>query len=205
LSEFVINQATTDLLREIGNIGAAHAATALSQMIGEPVNMRVPWVELVPFDDVTAVLGGPEQVVACVYLTVRGDITGSMFFVQSVPAAKILISELLSDVTPGDSFSELELSALAEMGNIMSATYLSSLIDLTNLQMQPSVPMVAVDMAQAVLAVGLSQDALVGNYALVIHATIHHLRASEDAHFFLLPDPGAERRLLTALGMGSAQ
>lgn len=205
IDDFIMNQVTTDTLREIGTIGAAHAATALSEILRQPVKMQVPWVEVVPFDEITDALGGPEQVVACVYLTVQGDISGSMFFVQSIPAAKKLISELLPDTRSDESFSDMEISALGEMGNIMCATYLTSLVEFTHVQMQVSVPLVGIDMAQAVLSVGLTHDSMVGNYALVIHTKIHHESASEDAHFFLLPDPGAERILLKALGIEAAQ
>lgn len=200
-----LGQAAADALREVGNIGAAHAATALSEILNQPVGMQVPGVELVPFDDITEVVGGPEALVAGVFLRVQGDVPGNMFFIQSVDGARKLLSGLLPREPEGFDFSELELSALSEMGNIMAATYLSSLMDFTHLTLTPSVPLVAVDMAQAILSVGLLQGEHMGNYALVIHTTIQHRRNRESGHFFLLPDPGAENVLLKSLGIeGSA-
>lgn len=198
-----LGHAQADALREVGNIGAAHAATALSEILHQPVQMQVPWVELVDYDHVTDVLGGPEALVACVYLRVTGDVSGSMFLMQSISAAKLLVRQVLPDEPESGEFSDLAISALGELGNIMAATYLTSLIDFTQLSMHPSVPMVAVDMAQAVLTVGLVNDDP-GNCALVIHTTIEHLGAQDKAHFFLLPDPGAETTLLRALHVESA-
>ena len=196
-----LEKKAADFLKEIGNIGSAHAATALSELLRQPVGMETPSVELVPFDDVTDILGGPEQVVACVYLRVEGEITGSIFFIQTVPAAKQLLSPFLDTKVDEYGLNELEMSALGEFGNIMAASYLGALMDFTHLTMHPSVPLVAIDMAQAVLNVGLQLDNPIGNFALIIHASIHHRLAREDVHLFLLPDPGTEQRLMQALGI----
>ena len=190
-----------DVLREVGNIGAAHAATALSQILHQSVDMQVPQVELIPFDEIAEVVGGPEAVVACVYLKVTGDLSGSMFFIQSLENAKQFTGEILSEAKPIEELNDLELSALGEMGNILTASYLSSLTDFTKLKMYPSIPYISIDMAQAILAVGLLSDAPLGDYALVIHTSIHSTKAMERAHIFLLPDPGQEVVLLHALGV----
>lgn len=194
-----------DALKEVGNIGAAHAATALSQLLHHSVDMQVPQVELVLFDDIAEELGGPEAIVACVYLRVTGDIAGNMFFVQSVQSAKELIGEVLADNDESDSLSDMALSALGEMGNILTASYLTSLTDFTKLKLYPSIPYTSIDMAQAILTVGLLSDAPFGDYALVIHTMIHHTKAMERAHIFLLPDPGQEAILLKALGVDTEE
>ena len=85
-----LDRNAADMLREVGNIGAAHAATSLSEMLRQRVTMEVPRVEFIPFDDVTEILGGPEQVVACVYLRMQGEVTGSIFFIQTVSAAALI-------------------------------------------------------------------------------------------------------------------
>lgn len=201
MSRIELGQLAADALREVGNIGAAHAATALSEILNQPVDMQVPQVELIPFDDITEVVGGPETVVIGIFLRVQGDVPGNMFYVQSVESGKQLLANMMPHVLAAREFTEMELSALGEMGNIMAATYLSSLMDFTQLTLMPSVPFVAVDMAQAILSVGLLQDNHAGNYALVIHTTIRHQEARERGHFFLLPDPGAEAVLLQSLGI----
>lgn len=52
-----------DVLKEIGNIGAAHAATALSDLLGKKIDMKVPKVEMVPFHEMMELAGGSETVV----------------------------------------------------------------------------------------------------------------------------------------------
>ncbi len=200
-SKYQLGDDAADALREIGNIGAAHAATALSQILHQTVEMQVPQVELIPFDEIADVVGGPEAIVACVYLKVTGDLSGNMFFIQSLDSAKQLTGEVLSEVKQVEVLNELEMSALGEMGNILTASYLSSLTDFTKLKMYPSIPYISIDMAQAILTIGLLSDAPMGDYALVIHTSIHNSKAMEKAHIFLLPDPGQEVVLLHALGM----
>ncbi|PWI58205.1 chemotaxis protein CheC [Sulfoacidibacillus thermotolerans] len=191
-----------DILRELGNIGAGHAATALSELLHTPIAMRVPQVELIPQDEISSVLGGPESLVACVFLQVMGDVEGTMFFVQSMASAKQLISSIWDGEGQGDGISEIGWSALGEVGNILAANYLSALMDFTHLRMLPSVPLVAVDMAQAILSIAFQDERTEGRYALVIHTAVHHRDEQEDAHFFLFPTPSAQDVLLRALGIG---
>lgn len=202
---FTMDEQTADRLREIGNIGTAHAASALSAMLRQPVRIQVPRVELVPMDRLSALLGGVAEGVACVDLALHGDVTGSMFFIQTPAAAKRLIAQVLSQVELAAAFTAMELSALGEMGNLMSANYLASLASFTGLHASASVPRVRIGLAQEVLDAALHVRTLTTNYALVIHTRIQHQLAEEEAHFFLLPEPGVERTLLAALGVHSAQ
>ncbi|MCI0183609.1 CheY-P phosphatase CheC [Acidibacillus sp. S0AB] len=201
---YQLDSYAADILCELGNIGAAHAATALSELLQAPIAMRVPQVELVPFDEISMTLGGPEVVVAGVFLQVTGDIEGTMFFIQSMKSAKQLVSNICGGEESKDGFSDIGLSALGEVGNILAANYLSALMDFTQLRMLPSVPLVAVDMAQSILSIALQTDQMGGRYALVIHTAVHHREEQEDAHFFLFPFPGAQDVLLHALGIGGS-
>jgi chemotaxis protein CheC len=196
-----------DVLREIGNIGAGHAATALSKILHQEVDMNVPKVRLIPFDEIADVVGGPEQIVVAVYLRMTGDIPGNMFFLLKLESAKKLIRTLLTDSNicqeEQEDFSELELSALAEIGNILAGSYLSSLSEFTHKRMTPSVPAVAIDMAFAILSAGLLQLGEFGDYALVVDTLFVQGKTDLEGHFFLLPDPGAVTQLLAALGVES--
>ena len=72
-----------DILKEIGNIGAGNATTALAQMLQCKVDMKVPQVKLLKFSEVGATMGGEEQIMVGIYLMVEGDITGSIMFLQN--------------------------------------------------------------------------------------------------------------------------
>ena len=126
-----------DVLKEIGNIGAGNATTALAQLLQCKVDMKVPQVRLLNFSEVGAAIGGEEQLMTGVYLLVEGDITGSMMFLLEETAAHNLVSKLMNVPQSEGNFSDMELSALKEIGNIIVASYLNSLSKLTNLRITP--------------------------------------------------------------------
>jgi len=191
-----------DVLREVGNIGAGHAATALSRLLDKPIDMAVPTVSFVPFELIADRVGGSEEVVVAVFLRVDGDAPGNMFFLMSRDQARRLL-EGLAGIEPAesDAYSELELSALCEIGNILAGSYLSSLADLTRLSLTPSVPSVAVDMAGAILSHGLLQFGTMGDDALLIDTTFLQGRQEAKGHFFFIPDPESFEKLFVSLGV----
>lgn len=192
-----------DVLKEVGNIGAGNAATALSTLLDKPVDMAVPKVSLLPFEEVAERVGGSEQIVIAVFLRVEGEAPGNMFFIIDEQAARRMLQQLLS-IHHQDSagYSEMELSALCEIGNILAGSYLSSLADFTQLAMVPSVPAVAHDMAGAILSYGLMQHGEMGDSALLIETTFLEDQQSLEGHFFLIPDPESFTKIFKALGVG---
>ena len=131
-----------DVLREIGNIGAGNATTALAQLLNTKVDMHVPKVDLLDFSQIGEAMGGEEQIMAGIYLVVEGDISGSIMFLLEKSSAKTLVAKLMGTENndPEGDFDEMELSALKEIGNIITGSYLSSLSTLTNLNIYPSPP-----------------------------------------------------------------
>ncbi|MBP3965235.1 MULTISPECIES: chemotaxis protein CheC [Paenibacillus] len=190
-----------DVLKEVGNIGAGNAATALSRLLDKPVDMNVPTVSLIPFEQVADRVGGFEQVVIAVFLRVEGDAPGNMFFLIEEHSAKKLLRNLLSIPVSEEGYSEMEFSALAEIGNILAGSYLSSLADFTQLYMSPTVPAIAIDMAGAILSYGLVQYGEMGDSALLIDTTFLEGREELAGHFFLIPDPESFGKIFSALGV----
>jgi chemotaxis protein CheC len=196
-----------DILREIGNIGAGNATTSLSKLLNRKINMKVPDVKMVAFDEMMDVIGGPEQEIASVFVRVIGDAPGSMFFVLKPEEASLFISDMIGDPdfqlgTSGNQ--ELGLSAYVELGNILFGSYLSALSDFTNLNLQPSVPSVAVDMVGAILTFGLLELSQVADHAILIDTKlIDETNKFKDinGHFFLLPDPNSFETIFKTLGV----
>ncbi|WP_342600705.1 chemotaxis protein CheC [Psychrobacillus sp. FSL H8-0483] len=197
-----------DVLKEIGNIGAAHAATALSTLLNKKIDMKVPKVEMVSFDEMMDLAGGPESVVAGIYLRIEGDVTGSMFFVLPVEQANRFIQRLIHD----ESFdfqvgevSEIGASAMQELGNILSGSYLSALSDFTGLKIYPTVPALSVDMVGAIISFGLVEVSHVSDYVIVIDTALNEEDVpnveSVKGHFFLLPNPESFQAIFNALGV----
>ena len=153
-----ISSEQLDILKEIGNIGAGHAATALSTMMNKKIDMKVPYVRIMTFDEMIEMAGGAENVVASVYLRIEGEAPSNMFFVLPLTQGNKYIQQLICD--PNFSFDkppydEMAISALQELGNILAGNYISSLSDFTGLDLHPSVPAVCVDMLGAIIVMDL--------------------------------------------------
>ena len=193
-----------DVLKEVGNIGAGHAATALSTLLDKPIDMLVPKVRMLPFEEICESVGGAETVVLAIFLRVEGDAPGNMFFILDLDAAKNMLRDLVGlHIEDQEEYSELELSALNEIGNILAGSYLSSLADFTNLNMQPTVPALAIDMAGAILSYGLLQFGQMGDQALLIDTKFLEGENEVQGHFFLIPDPESFGKIFSALGVDS--
>ncbi|PYI50389.1 chemotaxis protein CheC [Paenibacillus flagellatus] len=191
-----------DVLKEVGNIGAGNAATALSKLLDRPVDMQVPLVNMLPFEDIIEVLGGSEQIVVAIYLRVTGEAPGNMFFILTQPSAKQLLQNLAGIVVEDEEhYSEMELSALSEIGNILAGSYLSSLADFTKLSMSPTVPSLTIDMLGAVVSYGLIQYGEMGDKALFIDTKFFEGNEAVEGHFFLVPDPESFDKIFKSLGV----
>ena len=92
-----------DVLKEVGNIGAGNAATALSRLLNKPIDMAVPKVQLLPFEQIAESVGGSEQLVIAVFLRVEGDAPSNLFFIMSPEAGKNLLQNLAGIEVATDS------------------------------------------------------------------------------------------------------
>ena len=189
-----------DVLKEIGNIGAGNATTALAQMLQCKVDMKVPQVKLLDFNEVGMLMGGEEQIMAGIYLCVEGDITGSIMFLLKKDAAKHLVSKLMGMDLPGEDLDEIGTSALKEIGNIITGAYLNSLSTLTNLKIYPSVPDLTIDMAGAILSVPAIEFGTLGDKILLIQTQFTD-DCELDGFFILVPDLESYGKILGALGI----
>ncbi|MFB5673616.1 chemotaxis protein CheC [Paenibacillus terreus] len=191
-----------DVLKEVGNIGAGNAATALSRLLNKPIDMGVPKVQLLPFEAIADKAGGPEQLVVAIFFRVEGDAPGNLFFILAPEAAKGLLQRLAGITSEDeDSFTDMEQSALSEIGNILAGSYLSSLADFTKLSMYPTVPGLAMDMAGAILSYGLLQFGQMGDDALLIDTSFFEGQNHIEGQFFLIPDPESFEKIFESLGV----
>jgi chemotaxis protein CheC len=192
-----------DALREVANIGAGHAATALSQMTERPVYITVPEVRIVRLEEIGEALGDPEEVVAGVLIRMLGDATGRSVQIFPRPTAERLTRILLrrADVDFPTDFHELEQSMLSEVSNIMVGAYLNALSDFMGMLLIMSVPDVTIDMAAAVLATGYTNFGEVDDYVflmgtrMVLDGVDEPLRAD----FLLIPDTSSLDVILRSL------
>lgn len=190
-----------DLLKELGNIGAGNATTALAQMLNKKLDMKVPRVALVGFDKLPSIICGEEELVVGIYLMLGDDVEGSMMFLMPEESAHNLVDQLMGRA-PGSNepFSEMDYSAIQEIGNIITGSYLSALSSLTGLTIGASVPYIAIDMAAAILSVPAIEFGQVGDNALLIETEFGD-DILINGYFILIPALDSYDKILTSLGL----
>jgi chemotaxis protein CheC len=191
-----------DALRETANIGAGHAATALSHLTGRRVMVSVPEVSVLPLEHVGGMLGDPGEAVSAVIVKVQGDMTGRTLQIFERSAASKLVGMLLNVREPvfPDGFGPLERSALKEIGNVIVGAYINALADFTGMRVSMSIPGFAIDMAAAILMTSYLNFGSEDDYVLSIGTKLQVDDGEELlAHFILIPDDDSLTRILRAL------
>ncbi|MGN0603734.1 MAG: chemotaxis protein CheC [Oscillospiraceae bacterium] len=191
-----------DVLKEIGNIGSGNAASALSTMLNCPIDISVPDVRLLNFDDAVNFLGGPENVAIGMLVNITGDITGMMLYVIQHSCASSMTEAVfgmgIEDIT---NMNEMEVSFIGEVGNIMSASYINAIASLTNMMIDISVPNMCVDMAGAILSVPAVSFAQVGDKVLLIDDSFIIGGNEVKSNMILVPEMRSLEYLFNKLGV----
>lgn len=200
-----LNDIQYDVLREIGNIGAGNATTALSQMLNQKMDMSVPKVALIPFNQISEIMGDEDQTVVGILLGFEGDVHGMMMFLFDTKSAHHLVNTLMmqdmeNGVEAGTEFSEMEMSALNEIGNIVSGSYLTAISKLTNLKMISTVPEMTIDMIGALLSVPASEFGKYGDKLLLIQSQFGEMDFV-NGYFLMIPELESYDILLDSLGV----
>jgi len=196
-----ITQIQLDALKEIGNIGSGHAATALSTLLQRRIDMSVPEVWAVPFAQAADIIGNMDEPQAVVYVRVEGDAPGKAVFFFPLVSAQVVVRVLLGGDGEFDLFGdELAQSALKEVGNILVSSFLIALTKFSGIPLQPSVPALAVDMAGAILDAILLEEGILDDIVLFIDTQLSGIPQIE-GQFIFLPNEGSLQKLLGALGV----
>lgn len=196
-----VNDMYFDVLREIGNIGAGNATTAMANMLNLRIDMEVPKVELLTFQELGHAICPEDNAIVGIYLEVTEDIEGSMMFLMTLDSAHYLVNRLMGRGEDyNEEFDEMDMSALKEIGNIIAGSYLNALSSMTQLTITPSVPYLAIDMAAAILSVPAIQFGQYGDNALLI-TTEFGDDVKIDGYFILLPELDSYDRILKSLGI----
>ncbi len=186
-------------MQEIGNIGAGNAATALSELVHAQLQMSVPRVKILPFAEVSAEVGGGDAILAAVLFQLSGDLDGMMYWILPLSSAQALIAQFF-DVQSSE-WSEMSLSMLQEVGNIVAGAYLSAVCDFTDLRVYPTPPAMTVDMADAVLADGMIYAADEQDAVVLIETDLQAKQIELSGYFFIMPRAASLFTLLGALGV----
>lgn len=194
-----------DALREVANIGAGHAATALSQMTQRTIMISVPEVNIVPLEEVPELLGRPDDVIAGVLMHVMGDLTGRTLLIFPEVSAQA-VCDILLRRPPGTTttFGDMEQSGLKEIGNILTSAYLNALSDFMGMMLVPSVPALVIDLAAAVLTTTYLNFGTERDFVFCVETSFRFEDKSETlrGHFLLLPDLASLRAIFDAIRLG---
>jgi chemotaxis protein CheC len=185
-----------DALRELANIGSGTAGTALSQMLGRPVDISVPAALALPVADAVDAVGAPEEEVTGVVIPLAGDMQAIVLLVFPTADAGSLCG--LLGVEPG---TDVGLSALGEIGNILGASYVGSLGAMTGLDLEPTPPQLVTDMLAAIVSTVLASTATMTDQALILDSELTVEGESCSLSFLLLPAAGGVDALLARMGM----
>jgi chemotaxis protein CheC len=197
-----LKESQLDAMREVANIGAGHAATALSQMTNRTIMITVPRVKIKPLEDAGDMLGPPDQVVASVLMHMMGDLTGRAMLLFPEPAALVLCDYLFRrERGTTTAFGEMEQSSLKEAGNILASAYLNALSDFMGMMLVPSVPSLVIDLSGAILTSAHLNFGHDREYALCVETSFRGEGSSESmaGHFLLLPDLASLQSIFDAI------
>jgi len=195
-----------DVFKEIGNIGAGHAASALAGLLNRRITMSVPEASVVPFGDIADVLEGPETVVAGVLIDVSGDLNGYILLLLGMEDAMAMVSQALMEperdtTDPDFALTDMEQDTLLEIGNILVGSFLSAISSFSGLGAIPAVPQISIDMLGAILSIAMIEYGKIGDSVLFLKTQFNDLAGDINGHFFLIPDYNSYKILLNALGL----
>jgi chemotaxis protein CheC len=197
-----LNELHIDILKEIGNIGAGNAATSLSQMLSKRIDMNVPEVSLLNYNDVIDSIGGAEHIVVGILVSFDGDIEGVILFLLKKEFVHLILNSLLgTELHSFEEISELEMSALSEIGNIMVSSYVNSISTLTGMMIDITVPSLNIDMSGALLDAVTAEFSEAADRVIFIREKYFCQDETVYSHMLLLPSITSLEILLKRFGI----
>ena len=191
-----------DALTEICNIGAGHAATALSQLLDHKIMISVPKIDMVPLPDLPSAMGGAEVHITAVCMRILGDAPGSMLFILTDESSTALAALLQGKAESTDPIAELDLAVIKQSAVVTISSYLSALTQFLRVPMISSEAAVANDMAGALLNVVIAEMGAEVDYGLVMQTDFFAEAVNISAKICFLPDPKAQEVIMRILRSG---
>lgn len=197
-----LDETGLDMLTEIGTIGAGNATTSLAVLLDSKLSMKVPKVSFMKMDDFVESIGGAENIIAGVMSNITGDIEGFVLFAMDLRDARRLVNRLRGiEISKLERFTEMDLSAVQEIGNILISSYLSSMETLIGMKMRPSNPMMTIDMAGAILSFPAVVNSREHDDVLRIESQFEGEDLSIDGHIMMISDSNSYKIIHKKLGL----
>lgn len=197
-----MNSLQIDALREIGSIGTGNAATALSSMLGMEVRIPLPEVQILEFNAAVEKLGGFETISAGIISDLRGEINGLMLALFQLDAINLLLGKMMGKkINDYDELTEIENSAIIEIGNILISSFINALSGLSGVRIAPSVPQISIDMQGAIITVPMAAYGSQSDYIMLIGGSFLVEHKEVPCRLLLAPDMRSLNYLLHRLGI----
>lgn len=194
-----LSEVQEDAIQELGNIGAAHAATTLSQMLGSTIEMSVPAIKVVDLSQLGEYMG--EESAAMVAFELQGDIPhgGYILFYITRESAIRLTNTMLGMTETSRPLNEMDESALLEVGNIMVSAFLDATAELLGFVMLPSPPSLTIDMAHAAMQSLIAQMQEETNEVLLFSTELVCEEHRIDSDIIMMPETSTLVRIVELL------
>lgn len=197
-----LNPLQFDVLTELGNIGSGNAAASLSDMTRQKIQIRVPQVSVMKFNDVVQFFGGAEKLAAGLLVSLSEDVSGMILYLFG----EEFINEILNaffgkKINSLGELDEMDKSTMLEIGNIMAASYINAISQMTGLVIDISVPDLAVDMAGAILSVPAIEYANIGDSVLFINDCFIINDKEVDSRMIMVPTIDGLNLMFNRLGV----
>lgn len=190
-----------DILKEIGSIGTGNAATALSSLLSKTVKMTVPDVSVLGYNDAVKTIGNPEEIIAGVMVHMSGEIDGIMLYMQKLDFVNLVLQQTTSKTVDNYfDLSELDVSALVEVGNIIISTYASALSRLTDVSIDLSVPGIAISMLGGIITVPMAELGYETDKVMIIDGKFICDGTELSSNLLMMPDMRSLNYLLDKMG-----
>lgn len=196
-----LNEIQIDVLREIGNIGAGNAATALSTILDEAVDITLPQVRITDFDTAVNALGGAETMTVGVLVNFSGEAHGMIMFLLNMADAEGIMDILLGEAEQEEGLTDLKISAIKEIGNILGSSYINSIATLTGLTINISIPYVAIDMAGAIMSVPIIEFGTIGDKVMFIEESFSGKENQLNSNVIMFAEIDTLKIIMERLGL----
>lgn len=197
-----MNEMEIDILKEIGSIGGGNAATALSSMLNTKVNMEIPKVEILEFNEALDSVGDPEDLVAAILVEMSGEIEGIMLFISKKEFADEILHRMVNKKDADFlELDEIDSSVLTEIGNIVISSYVTALSSLTNVDVDLSVPQLGVNMLGGIMSMPIAMMGQHSDKIMMITGKFKIDGKALDSRMLLLPDVQSLNVLMKKLGV----
>ena len=197
-----MNEMEMDILKEIGSIGGGNAATALSSLLNVKVNMLVPRVEILGFNEALAKLGDPEEIVAAVLVELSGELEGIMLFTAPEEFSDEVVFQMIGKRGASlMALDEIDASVLTEIGNIVISSYINALSALTGMAVELSVPQIAVNMLGGIMSLPMAMMGQHSDRIMMVTGEFDIDGRALKSGMLLMPDVNSLNILMKKLGV----